>query len=89
MMTTKVGTTTMALKTTSRMKTAQAKRERIIGVLQPASRLLQRTQPSFLRLPYQSPSNSTCILRQDSFLALGHSAHLKVQIQQDLCCPDI
>lgn len=56
---------------------------------QQASRLLQWARASFLRLLCHSLFSSICILRQDPSLALGHPAQAKVQIPQNLCCPDI
>ena len=56
---------------------------------QQASRLLQWARASPLRLPYHSLFSSICILRQDPSLALGNPAQSKVQIPQNLCCPDI
>ena len=81
MMTTmKMLATMLALKTTSRMEAAQTKRVRRAEVHQPASRLLQRAQASFLRLLHGRLINSICILRQNPTLALGHTAPSKVQI---------
>ena len=82
-------TTRMALKTTSRMGPAQATRARRARMHQQASRLLQWARASFLRLPYHSLFSSICILRQDPSLTLGNPAQIKVQIPQNLCCPDV
>ena len=76
--TTKMETKMTALKRTSRLKAAQAKRR--AEVHQQASRLLQQAQPSFFRLPHHSLLNRFCILQQNPPWALGNSPPSKVQI---------
>ena len=73
-------TTRMALKMTSRMGAAQANGAR---------RARMHQQASFLRLLCHSLFSSIYNLRQDPSLALGNPAQSKVQLPQNLCCPDI